>query len=48
MAHDKKNAAAGEVNFTLLKDVGDIVPNCIVEQDLIYQALDFYRDTVGI
>lgn len=48
MAHDKKNAKAGQVNFTLLKDVGDIVPNCIVEKDLIYQALDFYRDSVGI
>ena len=48
MAHDKKNAAAGEVNFTLLKNVGDIVPNCIVEKDLIFQALDFYRDSVGI
>lgn len=48
MAHDKKNATAGEVNFTLLKDVGNIIPNCIVEKELIYQALDFYRDSVGI
>lgn len=48
MAHDKKNTAAGEVNFTLLKDVGNIVPNCIVEKELIFQALDFYRDSVGI
>lgn len=48
MAHDKKNAAAGEVNFTLLKNVGDIVPNCIVEKELIFQALDFYRDSVGL
>lgn len=48
MAHDKKNATAGEVNFTLLKDVGNIVPNCIVEKELIFQALDFYRDSVGI
>ena len=48
MAHDKKNAIAGQVNFTLLKDVGNIVPNCIVEKELIFQALDFYRDSVGI
>jgi 3-dehydroquinate synthase len=48
MAHDKKNATAGEINFTLLKNIGDIVPNCIVEQELIYQTLDFYRDSVGI
>ena len=48
MAHDKKNATAGEINFTLLKGVGEIVPNCIVEKELIYQALDFYRDSVGI
>jgi 3-dehydroquinate synthase len=48
MAHDKKNATAGEINFTLLKNIGDIVPNCIVEKELIYQALDFYRDSVGI
>lgn len=48
MAHDKKNATAGEVNFTLLKDIGDIVPNCIVEKELIFQSLDFYRDSVGL
>lgn len=48
MAHDKKNTTAGEVNFTLLKDVGNIVPNCIVEKEWIFQALDFYRDSVGI
>jgi 3-dehydroquinate synthase len=48
MAHDKKNAIAGEINFTLLSNVGEIIPNCIVDKDLIYQALDFYRDSVGI
>ena len=48
MAHDKKNATAGEINFTLLSGVGEIIPNCIVEKELIYQALDFYRDSVGI
>jgi 3-dehydroquinate synthase len=48
MAHDKKNATAGEINFTLLGGVGEIIPNCIVEKELIYQALDFYRDSVGI
>ena len=48
MAHDKKNANAGEVNFTLLSGIGEIVPNCIVDKELIYQALDFYRDSVGI
>lgn len=48
MAHDKKNTAAGRVNFTLLKNVGNIIPDCIVEKELIFQALDFYRDSVGI
>ncbi len=48
MAHDKKNANAREINFTLLSNVGEIIPNCIVDKELIYQALDFYRDSVGI
>jgi 3-dehydroquinate synthase len=48
MAHDKKNVTAGEINFTLLSNVGEIIPNCIVDKELIYQALDFYRDSVGI
>ena len=48
MAHDKKNATAGEINFTLLSNVGEIIPNCIVDKELIYPALDFYRDSVGI
>lgn len=48
MLHDKKNMAAGEVNFTLMSGIGGIVPNCIIEKKLIFEALDFYRDAMGI
>ncbi|MBP5318161.1 MAG: 3-dehydroquinate synthase [Paludibacteraceae bacterium] len=48
MAHDKKNRHAGEINCTLLSDVGQIVTDCIIEKEQIFKALDFYRDTVGI
>ncbi|MBO4379577.1 MAG: 3-dehydroquinate synthase [Muribaculaceae bacterium] len=48
MIHDKKNRHAGEINCTLLSDVGQVVPDCIISQDEILTALDFYRDTVGL
>ena len=47
MKHDKKNAAAGVVNFTLLADVGEIRINQTASQDEVYDALDFYCDTMA-
>lgn len=47
MKHDKKNAAVGVVNFTLLADVGDIRIDCTASQEEVYDALDFYCDTMA-
>lgn len=46
MKHDKKNTA-GIINFTLLKDIGQIALNQTADKDTIFQALDFYRETMG-
>ncbi len=43
MTHDKKNTA-GEINFTLLGDVGDIRINKTATNKEIEEALDFYRE----
>ena len=43
MTHDKKNTA-GEVNFTLLGDVGDIRINQTASHEEIDEMLDFYRE----
>lgn len=43
MTHDKKNIA-GEINFTLLGDIGDIRINQTATEDEIKEALDFYRE----
>lgn len=47
MTHDKKNETS-EVNFTLLASVGDIKINQIATEKEIFEALDFYRDVVGL
>lgn len=47
MSHDKKNASAGSINFTLLKDIGDIEINCVISPDEIKSALDIYCDEMG-
>ncbi len=47
MKHDKKNQSA-TINFTLLADIGDIKINQTVDKDLVFQSLDFYRDSVGL
>ncbi len=41
MLHDKKNSS-GEIHFTLLKDIGDVAINQVVEKSDIYEALNFY------
>lgn len=48
MRHDKKNDSANEINFTMLKNVGDIHIDCIASEDDIKTALDIYRDLMHI
>ncbi len=43
MTHDKKNTA-GQINFTLLGDIGDICINQTATKGEIEEALDFYRE----
>lgn len=47
MKHDKKNAASGVINFTLLGEIGDIRINQTANQQEIYELLDFYSETMG-
>lgn len=44
MTHDKKNTA-GEINFTLLGDIGDVRINRTASKEEIFNMLDFYRET---
>lgn len=46
MKHDKKNTA-GVINFTLLKDVGEIALNQTADKETIFESFDFYRETMG-
>lgn len=48
MHHDKKNLTAADINFTLLKQIGDVNIDCIVAEDDIKSALDITRDLLGI
>lgn len=45
--HDKKNEG-DIVNFTLLSDIGNVKINQTADKQLVFEALDFYRDSVGI
>ena len=47
MLHDKKNTA-GIINFTLLKDVGEICINQSADKDEILEMFDFYRECMGL
>jgi 3-dehydroquinate synthase len=47
MTHDKKNEG-GKINFTLLSQVGDIWLDQNVDNALIEETFDFYRDVMGI
>ena len=47
MKHDKKNTA-GVINFTLLKNVGDISLNQTADKDTIFEMFDFYRENMGV
>jgi len=44
MGHDKKNEKPGQINFTLLKDLGYCVCGVTIPPDDITAALDIYRD----
>lgn len=48
MRHDKKNDSANEINFTMLKNVGDIHIDCIASEEEIKTSLDIYRDFMHI
>lgn len=48
MRHDKKNSSTNRISFTLLADVGDPRIDSVIEDDDIKNALDIYRDLMGI
>lgn len=43
MRHDKKNVG-GQINFTLLSDVGEICLDCHASQEEVFEAFDFLRE----
>lgn len=47
MRHDKKSNS-GEMNFSLLSDIGQIQINCEASEDDVKAALDIYRDLMHI
>lgn len=47
MKHDKKNTA-GIINFTLLKEIGDISLNQTADKKTIFEMFDFYRECMGL
>ena len=44
MTHDKKNQALGEINFTLLADIGDLHINQTATKEEIFDMFDFYTN----
>ncbi|MDE5634393.1 MAG: 3-dehydroquinate synthase, partial [Muribaculaceae bacterium] len=46
MLHDKKNTTAGSINFTLLRNVGQVEVNRPASRSNIRAALEIYRDMV--
>ena len=47
MKHDKKNI--GEmINFTLLSDIANVKIDQTADKKFIFEALDFFRDSVGL
>ena len=45
--HDKKNQG-DKINFTLLSAIGNVKIDQTAEKELIFEAFDFYRDSVGL
>lgn len=48
MRHDKKNDSASQINFTMLRNVGDINIDRIATPTEIKSALDIFRDLLHI
>ena len=46
MRHDKKNTSADQINFTLLSEIGEVKINQTATKEKIYEALDFYSETM--
>ena len=44
MLHDKKNTG-DMINFTLLSDVGEVRINQTASKELVFEALDFLRES---
>lgn len=47
MTHDKKNASADKINFTLLNDIGSVVFNQSATKEEIFESIDFLRESTG-
>lgn len=47
MGRDKKNTAAGRVNFTLLRAVGEPLTDCTPDHKALLEAIEIYRDMTG-
>lgn len=47
MKHDKKNEG-DIINFTLLSDIGNVKIDETADKNLVFESLDFYRDSVGL
>lgn len=45
--HDKKNIG-NTIHFTLLSDIGELQIDQTAEKELLFEAFDFYRDSVGL
>lgn len=43
MTHDKKNEGS-RINFTLISEIGQVAINQDCSKELIFEALDFYRE----
>lgn len=48
MSHDKKNQQPDRINFTLLHDAGQVETDQTADSGMIRNALDIYRDIMGI
>lgn len=48
MRHDKKNASADEINFTLLADIGKYILNETATKEDIFESIDFLRESIGV
>lgn len=45
--HDKKNVG-GAINFTLLSEIGNVRIDQTADKNMVFDAFDFYRDSVGL